>query len=270
MHHRHSDRKLYFREQATTTKQYVIPYIEELVPINSSTRVLEIGCGEGGNLAPFIERQCEVVGVDINEDQIENAKAFINEQFPDNKARLLYKNIYDVTAEDIGTFDVIMLRDVIEHIPDQAKFMAHLKTFLKPQGVTFFGFPPWCMPFGGHQQICSSKFVSRLPYFHILPKPLYRGVLRLFGETEGTIGGLMEIKDTGISINRFHRIVRQNGFRIDKRTFYLINPNYNTKFGLKPREQFGLIRSIPVFRDFLTTCYYCIISKADVLPGAQK
>lgn len=262
MHQRYADRKLYFREQATTTEKYVIPYISELVPINSNTRILEIGCGEGGNLAPFIALQCEVVGVDINKAQIENAKAFINEQFPDNRGRLLCANIYDVTAEDIGTFDVIMLRDVIEHIPDQAKFMAHLKMFLKPQGVTFFGFPPWCMPFGGHQQICGSKFLRRLPYFHLLPKSMYRGILKLFGEANGTIQELLDIKSTGISINRFHRIVSRNGFRIEKRTFYLINPNYNIKFGLKPRTQFMLLRNLPVLRDFVTTCYYCIIRDA--------
>lgn len=270
MHERHSNRKLYFQEQTITTQKYVIPYIEDVVPVNQQTRVLEIGCGEGGNLPPFVERQCEVVGVDLDEIRIRHARTFIDEQFPGNKVKLLCQNIYEVTTAEIGTFDVIMLRDVIEHIPDQAKFMRHLKTFLKPKGVVFFGFPPWSMPFGGHQQICKGKLSSKLPYYHLLPKGLYRSMLKLFGEKNDTIEELLDIKATGISINRFHKIVQQNGFRIDKRTFYLINPNYNTKFGLKPREQFGLIRAIPVVRDFLTTCYYCIISDAGVSSEAER
>jgi cyclopropane fatty-acyl-phospholipid synthase-like methyltransferase len=82
MQERHRDRKIYFEEQGITTKKYVIPYIEEILPITKDIRILEIGCGEGGNLIPFIEKGCEVAGVDISKSQIENAKKFINEKFP--------------------------------------------------------------------------------------------------------------------------------------------------------------------------------------------
>jgi len=261
MQERHTNRKQYFLEQADTTAKFVIPYIEQVVPVTPESRVLEIGCGEGGNLVPFIERKCEVVGVDINKGQVENAKVFIAEHCSDNnKVTFLAENIYNVTPEQIGTFDVIMLRDVIEHIPDQATFMKHLKMFLKPEGKVFFGFPPWCMPFGGHQQVCHHKLLNKLPYYHLLPKSIYKGMLKTFGESQGTIKELIEIKETGISINRFQRIVRQNGYKTDLQTYYLINPNYQTKFGLKPRKQFKLIQAIPVLRDFFTTCLYCIIS----------
>ena len=260
MQERHRNRKQYFLEQADTTAKFVIPYIEQVMPVTPSSRILEIGCGEGGNLVPFIQRGCDVVGVDINKGQVENAKVFVAEHCPSDKVQLLAENIYNVSPEQIGTFDVIMLRDVIEHIPDQATFMKHLKAFLKPEGKVFFGFPPWCMPFGGHQQVCSHKLLNKLPYFHLLPKRLYIGILKAFGEPEGNINELTDIKETGISINRFQRIVRQNGYKTDLQTFYLINPNYETKFGLKPRKQFKLIQSIPVLRDFFTTCLYCIIS----------
>ena len=50
----------------------------------------------------------------------------------------------------------------------------------------------------------------------------------------------------------------------DKRTFYLVNPNYEAKFGLKPRTQSRLISSIPYLRNFLiTTNYYLISQGAD-------
>ncbi len=260
MQKRHLNRKQYFLEQGITTKKYVIPYIEEVQQITKDSRILEIGCGEGGNLTPFVELGCDVVGVDLNKKQIENAQQFINDAVPHSTIKLLNQNIYEISSKDIGRFDIIMLRDVIEHIPNQSKFLSHLKSFLKPNGKVFFGFPPWYMPFGGHQQICRSKLLSKLPYFHLLPTMLYKIVLSSFGERKGTIKSLIEIKETGISINRFHRIVSKNNYGYSKKTYYLINPNYEVKFDLKPRKQFGIISSIPYFRDFITTCFYCVIS----------
>ncbi len=55
MHERHTDRELYFREQAHTTRKHVIPFIETVMPLTPDLSVLEIGCGEGGNLLPFLE-----------------------------------------------------------------------------------------------------------------------------------------------------------------------------------------------------------------------
>ena len=266
MQERHKDRKQYFNEQGITTSKYVIPYISEFKSITDKIRILEIGCGEGGNLIPFVEIGCEVVGVDLNSGQIGNAREFISEHYQDSKVDLLNQNIYDIGTEDIGSFDIVMLRDVIEHIPNQDKFLKHLKSFLKPDGIVFFGFPPWCMPFGGHQQICRSKLLSKTPYFHLLPVVLYKLVLKLFGETEGIINSLLEIKETGIGINRFQRIVAKNGYKFLKKTFYLINPNYEVKFGLKQRTQFKIVQAIPYFRDFLTTCLYSVIKMDNTSP----
>lgn len=260
MQKRHQNRRQYFMEQGITTKKYVIPYIEEFKHIKNKTRVLEIGCGEGGNLTPFIEKECEVVGVDLDRRQMENAKLFISEKYPGSNIRLLNKNIYALSSEDIGKFDIVVLRDVIEHIKNQDKFLNHLRSLVKKNGFVFFGFPPWCMPFGGHQQICKSKILSKLPYFHLLPGIIYKNILKLFGENKETIDSLLEIKNTGIGISKFQNMVAKNNFQFLKKTFYLINPNYEIKFGLKPQIQFEFVQSIPYLRDFLTTCYYCLIS----------
>ncbi|MFZ9661783.1 MAG: class I SAM-dependent methyltransferase, partial [Chitinophagaceae bacterium] len=156
--------------------------------------------------------------------------------------------------------DLIILKDVIEHIPDQKKFIPYLKKFLKPNGKIFFGFPPWQMPHGGHQQICSNKFLTILPWFHLLPPFMYKGILKLFGEYDEVIKELLEIKSTGISIERFEGIVKDAGMKIDQRKYYLINPIYQYKFGMKPRVQWKLISAIPYIRNFVTTCMYYMIS----------
>ena len=259
MQARQFNREQYFNEQSYTTLKYVIPYITELMPINVETKVAEIGCGEGGNLKPFLDLGCKVVGIDLSAWKIsEGEKLFENHPLKQN-ITLIAKNIYDITESPELKFDLIVMRDTLEHIPNQEKFMEHLKIFLKPNGKVFFAFPPWRMPFGGHQQMCKNKFLSNVPYFHILPKPLYTVVLKLFGESQGAVDGLNEIKDTRISMQKFHKIVKRLNYRIEKQTSYLINPNYEIKFKLKTRK-LPAILNIPYVRDFFITTLYSIVS----------
>lgn len=259
MQRRHIDRKLYFEEQAQTTSKYVIPFIESCANVSADARILEVGCGEGGNLLPFIQRGCEVVGVDLNEEQVARAKEYLADACSTGKFDLRAQDIFNVEMAEIGTFDFIILRDVIEHIHRQDIFLHDVKKFLRPGGLIFFGFPPWHMPFGGHQQVCVSRLLSKLPYFHLLPVSIYRKVLELFGEEASKVDELLEIKETGITIERFEGILLKEAYLTEKRELYLINPNYETKFGLKARIQFSVLSGIPWFRNFYTTCGYYLV-----------
>lgn len=203
MQQRHIDRTLYFKEQILTTEKHVIPFIENHLKVDKQIRVLEIGCGECGNLPPFLDMGCEVVGVDISEPQIEKAKTYLSEFVESGQLTLYVEDIYNMngpTGIDIGSFDLIIMRDVIEHIHNQDKFLGHLRYFLAEQGKVFFGFPPWYMPFGGHQQVVKHKLGSKLPYIHLLPNFLYVGILKLCKVPQRTIDALLEVKETGISI----------------------------------------------------------------------
>jgi hypothetical protein len=137
--------------------------------------------------------------------------------------------------------------------------MGFVKRFMAPGAVFFLAFPPWYNPFGGHQQIAKNKLLSKLPYFHLLPTFAYRGLLALGGESRKTIDDLVEIKETGISIERFERICRTEHFTIERKSLYFINPNYETKFGLKPRLQWPVIAAIPFVRNFFVTAGYYLI-----------
>lgn len=263
MQERHTNRDKYFNEQIYTTEKYVIPFIRDVKDFGADTSILEIGCGEGGNLVPFLELGCQpLTGIDLSENKIENAKEYLSQYGEKGKSvRFLTDDIYLAGPEKLGVYDIILLRDVIEHIHDQEKFMGFMKGFMKSDAVVFFGFPNWFMPFGGHQQICKSKFLSKLPYFHLFPNWLYKSMLRWFGENKTTIEALLEIKQTGINIERFERILKNQNYRIDKKRFYFINPNYEVKFGLKPKVIPSIIASIPWFRNFFITANYYVISK---------
>lgn len=258
MQERHSNKQQYFEEQSLTTKKYVVPYLSQFISINSDITVLEIGCGEAGNLKPFLDLGCKATGIDIACQRIELARRFYDNYDNKDNLELICDDIYKVKPEK--QYDIIIMRDVIEHIPDQERFMGFVKHFLKPGGKFFLGFPPWQNPFGGHQQVCSSKILSKLPYFHLFPKSIYTFILKAFGENENKIRGLIEIKETGISIERFERILKTENYTILNRTFYFINPNYETKFGLRPRKQAGLLASIPWLRNYFTTAMYYVIS----------
>lgn len=254
----HLNDQVRFDQQVDNSLSYVLPFIEQTQPITSDTTVFEVGTAEGGVLLPFLRRGCTCVGVDLAPERIDLAKEFLAREVAAGKITLLCQNIFDENflLRFKGAFDIIILKDVIEHVPDQAHFVPYLKNFLKPGGQIFFGFPPWYMPFGGHQQICRVKWLSVLPYYHILPRFLYKGLLKLGGEHPIVIKELMEIKDTQITIERFERIVKKSGLKVLHKQHYLINPIYKYKFGLQPRNQWQPITWLPYVRDFVTTCVY--------------
>jgi 2-polyprenyl-3-methyl-5-hydroxy-6-metoxy-1,4-benzoquinol methylase len=259
----HKDEQIRFQQQVDNAREYVLPFIEKELKITADTAVLDIGCGDGGVLLPFLQRGCSCTGIELDRQKAEFAEQFLAEFIGKGNVEIVNQNIYEEKALErfAGKFDLIILKDVIEHIPDQERFIPYLKKFLKPGGYVYFGFPPWYMPHGGHQQVCKNKLLTVLPWFHLLPRPLYKGVLKLSGEYDEVIRELLEIKDTGISIERFERIAVKSGYTIPLKTFYLINPIYQYKFGVKPKKQFALISSIPYFRDFVTTCVYYLIKR---------
>ena len=53
MQKRQVNRQQYFDELSITSQKYYIPYLNQEKKIVKGTSVLEIGCGDGGNLLPF-------------------------------------------------------------------------------------------------------------------------------------------------------------------------------------------------------------------------
>jgi SAM-dependent methyltransferase len=258
----HSDKPRYFDFTYQTARDYIIPFIEEKVPLTPDRRVLEIGSAEAGVLKAFTERGHHCTGIELMAHRVELARKFMAEELNDGKVQFISRDIYDIDPDqDLPhKFHVIILKDVIEHIHDQAKFIPRLRHFLAPGGVIFFGFPPWQMPFGGHQQLCTSKFAGNLPWYHLFPMPLYMGILRLFGEKRNKREALAEIKETGISIERLERIAKDSGMQILSRRLWLFNPIYKYKFKLTPRRQARFVAGIPWIRNFWSTAAYYLVA----------
>ena len=118
----HLDDKVRFDQQVDNSKSYVLPFIEKTHDIGPGTAVFEVGTAEGGVLLPFMERGCTCLGVDLAPERIELAKGFLANELAAGKVELRCQNIYDADflATFSGKFDIIILKDVIEHVPESS------------------------------------------------------------------------------------------------------------------------------------------------------
>ena len=258
---RHSNRLQYFNELANTARGYFIDYIKNHIDISTKTRVLEIGCGEGGNLLPFAELGCNVKGIDISKTRIEQAREFF--EYYNTSGEFVCQNF--ITTEKPNSeedrFDIILVHDVIEHIesPFKAEFIRNIKPFLRKNGIVFFGFPAWQNPFGGHQQI-TRGIASKLPFIHLLPNFMYKGVLKMSGVPQNAIDELMSIKRAKMPVEKFEKLAHRCGYSIINRSLWFINPHYKQKFGLHPRRVWKWASHIAYFRNYYTTSALYILN----------
>ena len=119
MQNRHLDRYTYFCESAQTSQDFYISYLGRFIDITSSSKVLEIGCGEGGNLLPFAQKGCAVVGIDVCISRINEAIDFFSRK--DKAGKFICDDFFCLDIRD--KFDIILIHDVIEHINlSQKKF----------------------------------------------------------------------------------------------------------------------------------------------------
>ncbi len=260
----HKDKKRYFEIQMQVTAEDIIPFLESHGVRCSEKEVLEIGCGEAGVLNAFIKHGNKGVGVELSPSRVDHAMHFLKDEISSGRVQIINRDIYDVKdpLKEFGRlFDIIILKDVIEHIPDQGRFISRIGDFLSRDGVVFFAYPPWWMPFGGHQQICRNKILRSLPWIHLLPWPVYRFILGLFGESQATISELKDIKSTGINTGKILSTIKKCNFRILGQKYWLINPIYRFKFGIKKRRLPAFLAGIPVLRNFYTTAHYVMFGR---------
>lgn len=256
MQERHNNRAIYFRELSITSKEYFIPYIRRWHTVAVGTTVLEIGCGDGGNLLPFSEMGCHTTGVDISACRIEDARKFFEAAHAEGV--FIAKDIFRLKDLE-QSFDIIICHDVFEHIADKSRFLSCLGKYLKPNGIVFMSFPAWWMPFGGHQQICRSRILSHLPFIHLLPAAIYRWILRAFGEDSDCLKELLSIKQTGVTTEGFENLLKRTTLGIQNRQLWLVNPHYKIKFGLSPLKLHPVLSCIPYLRNFLSSsCFYIL------------
>jgi ubiquinone/menaquinone biosynthesis C-methylase UbiE len=109
----------------------------EVIKKNIQGNCIDIGCGTGLRMKFFIPRVDRLIGIDISETRIKEAKKMHPEiNFIISDARKLpFKN---------QIFDTVLALEVIEHLPnyyDQEVFLQEVKRVLKPGGKFIISTP---------------------------------------------------------------------------------------------------------------------------------
>jgi len=264
----HGQPDVYLRHQVLNAEKSILPFVASHLPIAgqfAGLEVLELGCGEGGNLKPFADAGAHCTGIDLNGKKIEEGKHIMAEYIAAGQIELYFDDIFnpEISRRFAGRFDLVILKDVIEHVPHKAEILGQIITFLKPgTGLLFIGWPPWMMPFGGHQQIAHNKLLRTFPWLHLLPKGLYKAAIQAFGEPKEVLEELLQIYRDRVPLNMMDGLVKQLNLKMVARKFYFINPIYEYKFGLRTRVQAKWVAATPYLRDFATTSAYYLLQPA--------
>jgi 2-polyprenyl-3-methyl-5-hydroxy-6-metoxy-1,4-benzoquinol methylase len=110
-----------------------------------SKRVLDIGCGLGGRTSYLATMGAgEVVGIDINGSEIEQARRLAAEGLsPELNARLRFEKVAEGEVNNLGAFDVALLVDSLEHVQDPVAMLNVAYSHLRPGGICYFGTVGW-------------------------------------------------------------------------------------------------------------------------------
>jgi SAM-dependent methyltransferase len=244
----------HFTEQKKHARHYLIPYLLEKCPGFEKFRVLEIGCAEGGFLSALGERGISAVGLELAPGRVALAKSIE----PGLDVRVGDATDPSVPRSLGRSFDLVVMRDVIEHVPNRRALSGNLRHFLKRGGYAYITFPPRFSPFAGHHQ--NGRSILRyVPYLHLLPLPVLRFLGRRLDEHPHIIAGAAANFKNGLSISRFLKWCGQSGFRVLDKGLFLIRPVYTTRFGLRPLR----ICDVPLLREMWTMGCECLVKKVD-------
>lgn len=233
----------HFYEQRQYTKEYLLPYFQKLIPDFHKKKVLEVGCAEGGLLESLQEIGMQVVGVELSPERAETAIK------KNSNLKILVGDITDSKLPEklSETFDIIIIREVIEHVPDKKTAFYNLGKLLNNNGFLFISFPPKRSPFAGHQQIGKS-FLKAIPYLHILPKLVLKPTAKLLGEDDGYIDEIKLHYSTGCTIHEFEFQCLLQNFITIKKDLFLFRPIYALRFGLPTIK----LPRIPILKEYIS------------------
>jgi len=242
----------HFSEQEKHTRDYLLPYLLKYIPDLARYKVLEIGCAEGGFLNQLIRYGIEASGVELESSRVKTARRLVP-GIPIQIGDITDPVINSLVGSD---FDLIVMRDVIEHIPDREMTFTNLSGLLKNNGFLYITFPPKYSAFAGHQQNARS-IIKRLPFFHLLPRTLIQKIGLRLKEDPLLIEEVISNYRSGLTLKEFEKLCTRYGFEIRVKELFFSRPVFKTRFG------WPIIRfpAFPFIREFLASGCECLLQK---------
>jgi len=242
----------HYIEQVEYARSYLIPFLKNHIPHFEQKKVLEIGCAEAGLLAVLAEMGLQVTGLELSADRVKLSKS---------KNAQLDVRVGDLTDPNLAAqlkerYDLIILREVIEHVTDRQAAFRNLDQLLADDGWLYITFPPRFSAFAGHQQMGRSM-LRRIPFLHYCPGFILRPLGRWCQEHDFLIAEVLRNFRIGLSIRRFEGYVRQHGFSFSIKGLFFIRPIYQLRFGWKSRQ----LPNLFLLREVLATGCECLLTK---------
>jgi len=123
--------------------------------IEDKSKVLDVGCSTGAFGAALRDlKQCIVVGIDINREDLKKAK--------ENLDKAVYMDANDPALLKLGKFDVVIFADVLEHLIDPRATLQNIKQILKPNGIVIFSLPNMA-----HMSVRLDLLTGTFPYKNV-------------------------------------------------------------------------------------------------------
>lgn len=208
--------------------------------------VLDYGCGPGYQaVAMACEGARAVVGIDINQNWLERARALAAENKCDDRVSFSEAGSFLAESSNRERFDVTLCCGSFEHFADSGRELAHMKSLTRPGGKILITFAePWLSPHGSHM-----NFFSRVPYINVLFSEktvlAVRSRFRDDGATryEDIVSGLNRM-----TLAKYERIIRHSGLRVEHQNYFAT-------------KNLPVVKNIPYLREFLVSAITCILVK---------
>jgi SAM-dependent methyltransferase len=220
--------------------------------------VAEIGCAEGGVLAAFVQAGASAaLGTDIVQERLDRGEqiaSLLRPHSPELSATPLRFTSHDVLFDEphpdwLHAFDVVILRDVLEHLDDPTLALRNIQKLLKPRGYVFVEFPPYNSPFGGHQHLLHNTW-GKIPYMHLLPDALFQP-MTASGREPANVDEVRRLRHCRLTPRKFLQASIDAGYSLKRERYYLFRPVFKIKFGL-PTLPLTALRWLPGVRSVLS------------------
>ncbi|MGI9494248.1 MAG: class I SAM-dependent methyltransferase, partial [Geminicoccaceae bacterium] len=101
-----------------------------------SKTFLDIGCGSGIHALAALRLGAKAVrAVDIDQDAVATAKAVISSRWNEPNFTIEPANIFELSTDDIGQFDIVYSWGVLHHTGDMWTAIRRASEFVTPGGV---------------------------------------------------------------------------------------------------------------------------------------
>lgn len=207
--------------------QDLIDELEEFVDLHNK-KILDVG-GERGEFAKILAeiRKCQAINLEPKRPIIGD---FVWKTVIGSADKLPFKD---------KSFDLVLLRGVIQHIPVEKKLkvLKEIHRVLKNYGTAYVMIPPWYNPLSG-------QTIKPFQYF---PYKIARHLRNSVFNSNITADSLTELGLWPMTFQRTLKLIDQANFKILKTTDILFKIHFLTK--------------IPVLREFLLPSVGFILKK---------